>query len=384
MSVDPRMITRLWSSVVVLVLLALVAIPAGVRAAPAEDQEIRLGRQGVAEIEVRFRVVKDPAVNERLTRIGNAIAAVSDRPRLPYTFKAIEFDQVNAVAFPGGFIYLTTGLLAFVRSDHELAAVLAHEIAHAARAHGLEVMRRANQAALITILVAIFTRDANLAQGARIISGGLLSGYSRDLERDADLASISYLTRTPYSPVAVLTLLERLWRQEQLSPRPDPGAFGDHPRTNERVQYVEEELRARRIPLNRRAPANYLVLTVREGTDGGVAFAEIFVNDRSIVRLADRPRIKEAADLLDRLFDADLEPFEVTVRETQDGWGVFARGWAVLRLTQADVPAGSGSVRELAVALHARLRAAIDEDIRRRRLQGSSPLRSLDRHPAAA
>jgi Zn-dependent protease with chaperone function len=355
----------------VALLLSLVLLPAAaVRAAPAEDEEIRLGRRGAQQIEARFKVVTAPAVAERVTRIGTAIAAVSQRPRLPYTFKVIELDQVNAVALPGGFVYVTTGLLRFVRSDHELAAVLAHEIAHAALGHGLVMARRSNQALFITVLVAIFTRDPNLVQGAAIASSGMLAGYTRDLEREADLASIAYLSQTPYSPVGILTVLERLWRQEQLSGRPEVVPSEDHPSTAERVRYVEAELRARRIAINRRAPANYLVLTVREGTAAGQAYAEIVINDRAIVRLADVARIREAADLLDRLFDAELEPFELTVRESEGGWGIFARGWPVLRLTAQDVPPGAGTLRDFAYAIHARLRAAIDEDLRRRKLQG--------------
>lgn len=357
------------ASAVLAVLLLAVAVPP-VLAAPAEDREIRIGRQAAAEIEARFKVVKDAAVANRVSRIGAIVSAVSDRPRLPYTFKVVEFGQVNAVALPGGFIYVTTGLLGFVRSDHELAAVIAHEVAHAARSHGMEMMRRANQAAFITLLVAIFARDANLAQGAQIFSGGLLSGYARDLERDADLASIAYLSKTDYSPVAVLTVLERLRRMEQLSPRPDLGAFAEHPRIAERVQYVEAELRARRIPLIRRVPANYLVLAVREHAEEGVEVADLLVNGRPIIRLQDPTRIREASDLLDRLFDADLEPFEVSAAAYPGGWGVFARGWAVFRFTTKDVSPDGGSVRDLATTVAFRLRTAIDEDIRRRRLQG--------------
>lgn len=351
------------------VLLLVVAAPP-VQATQAEDREIRIGRQAATEIEARYKVVKDPEVADRVNRIGAAVSAVSDRPRLPYSFKVVEVGQVNAVALPGGFVYLTAGLLKFVRSDHELAAVIAHEVAHAARAHGMEMMRRANQAAFVTLLVAIFVRDANIARGAQIFSTGLLSGYARDLERDADLASIGYLSKTAYSPVAVLTVLERLARAEQLSPRRDQGAFADHPKTAERVQYVEAELRARRIPIVRRIPANYLVLTVREHVEGDEALSELLVNHRSIMRLPDSARIREAADLLDRLFDADLEPFEVTAAECPGGWGVFARGWPVFRFTARDVSPEGGSVRDLAVTVAFRLRAAIDEDIRRRRLQG--------------
>jgi hypothetical protein len=200
----------------------------------------------------------------------------------------------------------------------------------------------------------------------------MMSGYSRDLEREADLMSIDYLVRTPYSPVGVLTLLERLHRLEVLSgagPR-DGDGLADHPRTIERAQYVAEALRAKNIALNRRAPANYLALRVREGTENGAPYGEIFVNDRSIIKLGDVPRIKEAADLLDRLFDADLDPFEITVLESQGTWNVSARGWAIVRLSARDVPPGVGSARDFAAVVAARIKAAIDDDVRRRRLTG--------------
>ncbi|MDR7481554.1 MAG: M48 family metalloprotease [Armatimonadota bacterium] len=351
---------------VALVLVA--ARPDGARAAASDDYEIRIGRQGAATLEARFAVVADQAVQDRLNRIGRAITPHTERPRLPYTFKAVQVAQVNALALPGGFVYVTTGLLEFVRTDHELAAVIAHEVAHAARGHGLEMMRRANRAAFVTILIAVFTGDPALGAGAQVVATGLLAGYTRDLERDADLASIAYLTRTPYTPAGVLTVMERLRRLEQLSPRPDPGAFADHPTVEERIRYVEAELRARRIPINRRLAANYLALTVKETTEGGVTYAELSVNNRPIVRLPDVARIREAADLLDRLFDQDLEPYEVLLRESQGGWAILARGWPVLRFTAADAP--GGSVRELAAAVHFRLRAAIEDDIRRRKLQG--------------
>ncbi len=359
----------LGSAAAIFLLVAGLLLPVA-QAATTDEQEIGLGRKAAAQIEARFKVVKDPAVNERVTRIGRTIAAVTERPTFPWSFKVVEMSQVNAVALPGGFVYATTGLLNFVRSDHELAAVLAHEATHAAHSHGLEMMRRANQAMFITILVAIFTRDPSAFAGVNVLSSGVLSGYTRDLEKEADLTGLDYLTRTPYNPVGMLTLLEHLQRIEQLTPQPPFPEYGDHPKTSERVQYVEAELRARRIPLNRRAPANYLVLSVRDGSEGGVPFAEIVVNNRPIVRLTDPARIREAAELLDRLFDSDLAPYEVTSRETQGGWGIFAQGWAILRLTPRDVPASGGTVRDFATSVSTRLRAVIEDDIRRRRMDG--------------
>ncbi len=338
----------------------------------ALDREIQIGRQGAQQIEQRFKVVGDTAINDRVTRIGAIVAAQSQRPNLPFSFKVVEMPEPNAVALPGGFIYVTTGLLGFVRSDHELAAVIAHEVAHSALGHGLEMQRRANRAMFITVLVAVFTRDPNLVGGAQVLGGAVMSGYSRDLEQEADLTSIDYLMRTPYSPVGVLTLLERLYRLEQLSGAGarDAGALANHPKTNERAQYVGEALRAKNIAINRRAPANYLALRVREGTENGVPYGEIFLNDRSILKLGDVPRIKDAADLLDRLFDADLDPFEITVQELQGTWSVSARGWAIVRVGARDVPPGMATARDFAAVIAARIKGAIDDDARRRRLTG--------------
>jgi predicted Zn-dependent protease len=339
---------------------------------PALDREIQMGRAGARQIEQRFKLVTDTAVTDRVSRIGALIAAQSQRPNLPYSFKVVEVPEPNAVALPGGFVYVTQGLLGFVRSDHELAAVIAHEVAHSALGHGLEMQRRANRAMFITVLIAVFTRDPNLVGGAQVMGGAMMSGYSRDLEREADLTAIDYLQRTPYSPVGTLTLLERLNRREQMSGAGarDEGALADHPKTSERVQYVAEALRAKNIPFNRRAPANYLALRVREGTENGAPYGEIFVNDRSILKLGDVPRIKDASDVLDRLFDADLDPFEITVQEMQGTWSVAARGFAIVRVSSRDVPAGVASAREFAAVIAARIKAAIDDDARRRRISG--------------
>lgn len=366
------MIERRRAVLVLLPVLLVLAVGTPSRAfqvSPAEQREIQTGRDAAAQFESRIRVVTDPALNERLRKIGASVAANSQRPYLPYTFKVVEANFVNALAFPGGFIYATTGFLQFVRSDHELAAVLAHEVAHAALGHGMEMMRRANRNAWLILLVAVATRDPNLIQGGSLVAQGLMAGYARDLEQAADLASIDYLMRSPYSPVGVLTVLERLARLEQLSPQPE-AAFPNHPRTAERIQSVVEVLQTRGVSLNRRLAANYLAVTVREGTENGAAYAELFVNARAIVRLSDTARIRVAAETLDRLFDSDLEPYEVMVRESQGDSVILARGFSILRLTARDAPEGSGGTRELATVVAARIRTAIDEDVRRRRLEG--------------
>jgi Zn-dependent protease with chaperone function len=363
------MLTRCLTGLLVVTLLALSG--ASVRAAAADEQEIRLGQSYAKELESKYKVISDPAVADRVARIGNTIAQVSDRATLPYSYKVIKLDIANALSLPGGFIYITTGMLSFVRSDHELAAVLAHETVHAAHGHQMEVIRRSNQALFWTVLLAALTRDAGVLQGANIVSGAALSGFSRELERDADLTGISYLVKTEYTPVAMLTVMERLWREVQYSAQPDPGAYRDHPVASERVAYILSDLLKRQIPINRRLAANYLHVSTRPFPGKGQPAAELLVNDTPIVRLPDASRIETVAARLDVSFDSDPPPFEVNSRETEGGWGVYVGTTLLLVLTSADATfLGFSTPAAAATEITAKLRWVIDQDQRMRRFKG--------------
>jgi len=355
----------LWSVLVLTLLLPLAA-----RAAPADDAEIRLGRNYAQQLEAQYRVVTDRQVVEKVNRIGRLIAEISDRPALPWTFKVIELNEPNAVALPGGFIYVTSAMMTFVRSDHELAAILAHEIAHTSRRHQMEMIRRSNQAAFWTIVVAVLSRDPAIAQGAQLISYGLLSGYTREMEREADLLGLAYVTKTPYTPVAALTVMERLLREERYRPRVDPGDFRDHPKTEERVAYLEAELRRRGIPLVRRAAANYLRVTTRTVTEGGRQVAELAVNGDVIVRLPDPSRIAAMAAALDQFFDRDPDAAEVGVIRLGQTYEIVGGRTTLLTVTPADGTFLGISPADAAASIQSRLRWAIEQDRRRRQFNG--------------
>ncbi|HXF82648.1 MAG TPA: M48 family metalloprotease [bacterium] len=350
-------------------LLLLLASPV-LRAAPADEAEIRLGREYARRLEARYPVVTDEAAVEPVTRIGRQIAALSERPYLPWTFKVIEFAEPNAVALPGGFVYVTRPMLTFVRSEHELAAVLAHEVAHIAHRHQMEMIRRSNQAAFWTILIAVLTRDPQVASGAQLVSYGLLSGYTRELERDADLTALAYLTKTPYTPVAALTLMERLQREERYRPRVDPGDLRDHPKTEERVAYLTAELRRMGIPLVRRPAAGYLRIATRTVTEQGRVLAELYVNDTLIVRLADPARIAAAAAAMDRFFDQDPDPGQVAMLRVGETYEIVGGQIPLLVLRPADAAALGAPLGEAALRIHSRLRVVIAEDRRRRQFSG--------------
>jgi Zn-dependent protease with chaperone function len=332
--------------------------------AQSTEDEVRLGREYARRLESQYRLVQDAVALERLAHIGGIVAAASDRPTLPYAFKIIDLDVPNALSLPGGFIYVTKGLLSFARSDHELAAVLGHEIAHAAHRHQLTMINRSTEATFWTLVVAILSREPAVGVGAQLMSLSLLSGYTRDLEKDADLSSISYLVKTPYTPVAVLTLMESLARAVQLSPRRELGALRDHPTEQERVEYITADLRRRGIPLVRRVAANYLPVAAHTVTVGDQAIAELLVNGAVIVWLPDPARIATIATQLDQYLNTDPDPGDITSLRVADGWEIVGGRTLLMTVTNADAAFLGVPVSEAAGQIQVRLQKVIREDLR--------------------
>jgi hypothetical protein len=346
--------------------LVLLASP-GTAQTAGDRAEVEAGRRAGAQIERSLKLVADPELNARVARIGKAVASVTERPHLPWTFKVVEHRVPNAVALPGGLVYLTSAALQLVRTDHELAALLAHEAAHVALRHHQRMEREANRTNLLVMLVAVFARDARVAAGAQLVAGGVLSAFGRDLEREADSAAVGYLLQTPWHPVGVLTLLERLAREDLLSGGVDPGAFRTHPTWGERVRAVEEELARRGVPLHRRVAAGFLQLSVDEEGPVGV----VRVNGEAVVRVSGgRVRAAEVAARLDRIFNEDPSPFDVRAVGVLGEWSVRVGEEVVLVVGQEDVRLFGREARALAQEYAQRLREAIAQDRRRRALQG--------------
>lgn len=344
-------------------------ITAPVAAAPPDDNEIRIGQDAAKSLETQYKTLGGQDA-ERVARIGREMSALSPRAALPWTFKIVDLPDPNAVALPGGPVYVTKGMLSFIRSDHELAAVLAHEVGHTSSRHQMELMRRGNQAAFLVILAAIVSRDAGAATAAHLVSLGLLAGYTRDMERQADLAGIDYLARSPYTPVAALTLMERIRREETLRPTLDPGDLRDHPRTEERVAYIEAELKRRGIPLARRTAANFLRISTKTMTDDGRELTELYVNDGLVLRLPDASRVTAMAAALDRFFDLDPEPGQVRTEALGAAIDVVGGRTTLLRITRDDAVFAGMPPGEFAAVIVGRLQDAIRKDRQDRRFKG--------------
>ncbi|GAJ18372.1 unnamed protein product, partial [marine sediment metagenome] len=199
--------------------------------------------------------------HQRVVNIVNNLVGHTQRPDLKSTVFLLDDPEANAFTIPGGYIYLTKGLLEAVESEAQLAGVIAHEMAHNCTYDGLDQLRRARQLTLATavaLIVAIASgRGEETAYGVltagQIMTRGILSKYSLEIESRADRNGISYLLASDYDPVGLLTFMERLARKERQRPRRDPGIFGTHPFSTTRVMDIIDLLQEADVEMNRRA-----------------------------------------------------------------------------------------------------------------------------------
>lgn len=220
----------------------------------SESQEIAMGRESAEQVDATMGLYQDDALEVYVDRIGQRLAAASERPDLPWRFAVVDDDVVNAFALPGGYIYLTRGILAHFNSEAELAAVLGHEIGHVTGRHSVEQLSRQQLASLgLGIGGALYSpirgMSGVLSQGL----GVLFLKYGRDDEREADTLGVRYMVREGYDPNAAVAVFEMLGRKtEAAGGQQIPSWLSTHPAPADRrerlkAQIAENPARADRV-----------------------------------------------------------------------------------------------------------------------------------------
>lgn len=213
----------------------------------SEEQEISMGAEAASQVGQSIGLVDDAALQEYVSRIGLALAADSERPDLPWSFAVVDDPTPNAFALPGGYIYITRGILPFLDDEAELAGVLGHEIGHVTARHSAQQYTKATSAGVGLTLLSIFVPEARPLQGAAETALGVLFlKYGRDDERQADQLGVQYAAKTGWDPIGVAGMLRTLARLDEASGsrRGVPNWLSTHPAPAERVaevqQYVQE------------------------------------------------------------------------------------------------------------------------------------------------
>ncbi|MEH6456936.1 MAG: M48 family metalloprotease [Cocleimonas sp.] len=214
-----------------------------------KDQELAMGKQAHNGIMKQKKRLNNAKIQAYVNNIGQQLARQSHRKDLRYTFTVLDDPSVNAFALPGGYIYITTGIMAYLNSEGELAGVLGHEIGHVTARHGV---KQQSAGVASSILLSVLAKQAG-GSGKEFgnLNKAILSGYGRDHELQADRLGAEYLARIGFSPKNMTDVVGVLKSQEEFAkvqarregrqPRAYHGVFASHPRNDTRLQKIIAE-----------------------------------------------------------------------------------------------------------------------------------------------
>ena len=207
------------------------------------EQEVKMGKETAQALEAKYGLSQDYYLNERVNRIGQRLAAVCGRNDISYSFKVLNANEVNALACPGGFIYVFKGLLDYMPTDTELAGVLGHEVGHVAKKHTVHSIEKQLWTSLI-LIAATRGQGLGLVQAAQ---QALFAGYSRTDERGADKEGVNNTIKAGFNPYAMLITVQKLDDLSKQGGGANYGLFSSHPEPEERVKRVMKQLKAYNI-----------------------------------------------------------------------------------------------------------------------------------------
>lgn len=221
----------------------------------SEKDEIKFGNYVDAVVAARYPTLRDESLNQKIAKIGNKLVEVSDRSQLPFTFKVLNTTEVNAFAAPGGFVYVTIGLLDILEKKDELAAVLSHEIVHVCERHSVRSYYKAQKIntvlTLIDIAAMIYGAPPVASVGGDLIGdfGRIVAnltamiiyqGYSRSWESKADELGLLYSSKAGYDPHSFISVLDRFLKlEEERGEKIKLTILSSHPEIEDRIEHIK-------------------------------------------------------------------------------------------------------------------------------------------------
>lgn len=228
------------------------------RSVMSEEDEVAEGAKAHAEVLKEYGVYNNAAVQKYVTNLGQTLAAQSHRSQLQWHFTVLDSPEINAFALPGGYVYVTRGIMAYMDSEADLAGVIGHEIGHVTARHGAQRATRQQTAGLgvfaASVLGAVlesqgFGGAGQLAsQASQSVAAGYIASYGREQELQADGLGAEYLSRTRYDPRNMVDVINVLKNQERFAAdqakaegRPVPSGsdwLASHPSNDQRLQAI--------------------------------------------------------------------------------------------------------------------------------------------------
>jgi predicted Zn-dependent protease len=210
------------------------------------EQDVQLGREAARQIEAQVRILGQPRATDYVEEIVHRLTAEAPGARFDYRVKLVDASDINAFALPGGFLYVNRGLVESVRSEGELAGVLAHEIAHVAMRHGTRQATKGTAAqAGLSVLQRILGRNDNETGKIVGVVGGIglnaaFLKFGRDDEREADRVGAEIMARAGYDPEDMARFFDLLAAQRRSNPGKVERFFSSHPSPGDRAAVIRQ------------------------------------------------------------------------------------------------------------------------------------------------
>lgn len=207
------------------------------------DTDIKIGKAYSQQLERAVKIIDDPVVNEFVNRLGQNLVRNSDA-KVPFTFKIVDADDINAMSLPGGFVYINAGMILAADDEAELAGGMAHEIAHVALRHGTRGQSRAVLLEMLAIPVMVAGGPVGVigSETARLAVPMSLLKFSREFEAEADYFGLQYMYKAGYDPNGLVTFFEKVQAREKKKPGTMSKAFSTHPQTPDRIGKSQREM----------------------------------------------------------------------------------------------------------------------------------------------
>lgn len=239
-----------------------VLIAPGSSLAMSEKKAAKIGREMYQQITSNMPIYQETGINKYLNRVGRLLVSNSDDLKRNYTFTIIDSPDINAFATPGAYIYINRGLLNFMNSEAQLAAVIAHEIAHVTEDHASRQKRAQTGSTVLSGIVTILTQSSEVGRASALWGAATVRGYGRDMELEADRVGAEMMQASGYNPQAMMEMIALLKDHERFSKKKAResgqaiqtyhGLFSTHPRNDQRLREViknagGEETKGKRI-----------------------------------------------------------------------------------------------------------------------------------------
>jgi predicted Zn-dependent protease len=207
------------------------------------ETDIKMGKQYSQMVDSSSKFVTDPVVTEYVNRLGQNLVRNSDA-QVPFTFKIIDSDVVNAMSLPGGFVYVDSATILAADGEAELAGVMAHEIAHVCARHATRQLTRSQYANFATIPLIFVGGGIGYAayEAAGLALPLTFLSFQRSFEAEADYLGLQYMYKAGYDPQSFVAFFEKLQAMEKQKPGTLAKAFASHPQTPDRIAKSQEEI----------------------------------------------------------------------------------------------------------------------------------------------